>query len=89
RRVQARRLAGTGAGCNAEMGPAQIRRHCRLPAGGEGLMRSAMERLGLSLRGHDRVLKMARTIADLAGEESIGLNHLAEALQYRGLTLAG
>lgn len=84
RGVQIRRLAGSGATCNATMNPAQIRRHCRLPAGGEPLMRTAMERFGLSLRGHDRVLKLARTIADLAGQEAIGLNHLAEALQYRG-----
>ncbi len=86
RRAQARRLAGTGAVCNAEMGPAQVRRFCRLPEGGEQLMRAAMDRLGLSLRGHDRVLKMARTIADLAGSGDIELPHLAEALQYRGLT---
>lgn len=85
RRIQARRLAGTGFACNAEMGPAQIRHHCRLPAGGEGLMRDAMERLGLSLRAHDRLLKVARTIADLAGEEQVGLSHLAEALQYRSM----
>lgn len=85
RQVQANRLAGTGVSCNAELSPAQVRRYCRLPVGGEQLMRNAMERLGLSLRGHDRVLKMARTIADLVGADQIELPHLAEALQYRGI----
>jgi magnesium chelatase family protein len=63
----------------------QTRRFCRLPVGGESLMRQAVERLGLSLRGHDRVLKLSRTIADLAAERDIALVHLAEALQYRCL----
>lgn len=84
RRRQWRRLAPYGAASNAEMGPSLIRRFCRLPAGGEPLMRQAIEQLGLSLRGHDRVLKVARTIADLAGAREIELPHLAEALQYRG-----
>jgi magnesium chelatase family protein len=71
-------------GCNATMTPAQVRRFCRLPEGGEALLRGAVERLGLSVRGHDRVLKLARTIADLAGT-AIQLEHLAEAIQYRSL----
>jgi magnesium chelatase family protein len=85
RRRQAVRFQGTGAGGNARMTVAQTRKFCRLPAGGEVLMRQAVERLGLSLRGHDRVLKVARTIADLAGSDELELPHLAEALQYRCL----
>ncbi len=85
RTIQAERLSGTAAPCNALMSVQQTRRYCGLPSGGEALMRQAMERIGLSLRGHDRILKMARTIADLAGAERIELPHLAEAIQYRSL----
>jgi magnesium chelatase family protein len=82
---QKARLRPAGVACNADMNVAQVRRHCALPAGAEGLMQQAVERLGLSLRAHDRVLKVARTIADLAGSEAIEIPHLAEALQYRHL----
>jgi magnesium chelatase family protein len=82
---QAARLQSSGFSCNAQMDPAEMRRHCRLPAGGEELMGEAVRRLGLSLRAHDRIVKMARTVADLAGAAHIGLPHLAEALQYRSL----
>lgn len=85
RALQRARLQGTGMTYNAEMTVPQVRRYCRLPRGGESLMRQAMERFGLSLRGHDRVLKVARTIADLAGSEGLEVPHVAEALQYRSL----
>jgi len=85
RERQRHRLAGHGCGVNAEMGPALLRRFCRMPAGGEALKREAMERFGLTLRGHDRVLRVARTLADLDGADAIALRHLAEALQYRGV----
>lgn len=85
RERQRHRLAGSGYTTNAEMGPAMLRRFCRMPPGGEELMRGAMERFGLTLRGHDRVLRVARTLADLDGQDAIGLTHLAEALQYRGV----
>ena len=83
RAVQAARFAGTPVATNADMGPAEVRRHCRLDAAGEGLMRAAMRQLHLSARAYHRVLKLARTIADLAEREAIEAAHLAEALQYR------
>ncbi|MGN6813875.1 MAG: YifB family Mg chelatase-like AAA ATPase [Thermomicrobiales bacterium] len=83
RAVQAARFAGSGLVTNAEMGPAEVRRFCPLDAAGDGLMRAAMRQLQLSARGYHRVLKLARTIADLADVAQIGAAHLAEALQYR------
>jgi len=69
--------------CNADMRVGEIRQFCQLQAEGQSLMRSAMTQLNLSARGYHRVLKLARTIADLAGSEEIQSVHLAEALQYR------
>ena len=66
-----------------------VRRHCALDAAGQGLMKQALVRLGLSARAYDRILKVARTIADLAGAEAIAPEHLAEAIQYRSLDRAG
>jgi magnesium chelatase family protein len=68
---------------NADMGVGEIRKFCKLDDSGETLMRAAMRQLQLSARAFHRVLKLARTIADLAGSEPIAPNHLAEALQYR------
>jgi magnesium chelatase family protein len=69
--------------CNADMRPAEIRQFCVLDGPGQALMRTAMAQLQLTARAYHRVLKLARTIADLAGVEQIGPQHLAEALQYR------
>ncbi len=69
--------------CNADMRPAEVREHCGLDETGQALMRSAMNQMQLSARAYHRVLKLARTIADLAGCERIAPAHLAEALQYR------
>ena len=74
---------GNGIASNADMGVAEVRQFCKLDEAGESLMRSAMSQLQLSARSYHRVLKLARTIADLAGSEDIQSVHLAEALQYR------
>lgn len=71
--------------CNAQMGPRLVRAHCELDATGRALMHLALQRLGLSARAHDRILKVARSIADLAGADAIGPEHLSEAIQYRSL----
>ena len=83
RAIQAERLAGSGASCNAQIAPARLGDFCRLDAAGEKLMKSAFQRMGLTARSHDRILRVARTIADLDGEADIGAAHLAEAIQYR------
>jgi magnesium chelatase family protein len=86
RERQRARFAGmTGIHANAQMGPRELRRFCRLDAAGEELLRTAMSRLGLSARAFHRILKVARTVADLAGEEWVGAGHVGEAIQYRSL----
>lgn len=85
RKIQLDRFAGSKNYCNAKMGVAQTKKYCKLDASGEALLRNAFERLKLSARAHDRILKVARTIADLEGQENIGVNHLAEAISYRSL----
>ena len=83
REVQKQRFSGTEVSCNAYMTPAMIGQFCRLDEAGEKLMHSAFDRLGLTGRSHDRILRMARTIADLEGAADIEAPHLAEAIQYR------
>jgi len=88
REVQLQRFAGRTLFCNAQMTSRDIRKFCQPDANGEKLLESAesaMTRLGLSARAYTRILKVARTIADLAGEEKVGGAHLAEAIQYRAL----
>ena len=67
------------------MGVRAIRQFCKLDTAGERLLERAMQRFGLSARAHDRIRRVARTIADLAGAEDIGIEHLSEAVQYRTL----
>ena len=83
RALQAARFAGTGLLTNADMGPRQLQEHAALDAAGEGLLGAAVAQLHLSARSYHRVLKLARTIADLAGAERVAAAHVAEALQYR------
>ncbi len=75
--------------CNADMRPAEVRRHCDLDDTSRALMRSAMNQLQLSARAYHRILKLSRTIADLAGSEAIQPAHLAEAIQYRPRMMEG
>ncbi len=75
--------------CNAQMSPKQMRQHCRLDNASQEMLRLAVDRLGLSARAYDRILKVARTVADLDGKESIQARHLSEAIQYRTLDRRG
>ena len=83
REVQRGRFGSTGFQANADMGPAEVWSFCKLDEAANGLAKAAMERLHLSARAFHRTLKLARTIADLADAEVIGVAHLAEAVQYR------
>ncbi len=85
RQIQRDRFRRAGIRCNAEMSTSQMRRACELDPPSRRLLINAIERLGLSARAHDRILKVARTIADLAGVERIESGHVAEAVQYRAL----
>ncbi len=85
RQRQLRRFAGEKIYCNAQMSSRQIRKYCNISPECERLLESAMSRLGLSARAHDRILKVARTIADLEGAESIATANVSEAIQYRSL----
>ena len=79
---------GQGSGmCNARMGPAEMRKYCTLDDAGNGLMKQAFEAMGLTARSYDRILKVARTVADLDGSEDIQPQHIAEAIQYRAVNL--
>lgn len=88
RETQRRRFAGSRHSTNARMNQAQIRRHCTIEPALSDLLQQAMEQLSLSARAYDRILKVARTIADLAGAPAIESSHLLEAIQYRSLDRA-
>jgi magnesium chelatase family protein len=81
--------AYSGIYCNAQIGSRLLRHFCRLDTTGEQLLRAAMGKLRLSARAHDHILKISRTIADLAVSELIRPEHLAEAIQFRSLDREG
>jgi magnesium chelatase family protein len=85
RERQAARFEATGFYCNAHMGPKELKVHCRLETPALDLLQAAVTRLGLSARSFDRILKVSRTLADLAGEEAVSPEHIAEAVGYRTL----
>ena len=86
RAVQAKRYAAPGyenVRCNAQLTAGQVRRVCRMTPAAERLLRASYDALGLSARAHDRILRVARTVADLAGKQLLDEDSLLEALQYR------
>lgn len=85
RRIQLERYRARGVYSNSQLTPELMQKHCSLDSDANELLKTAYESLGLSARAHNRILKVARTIADLAGEENIKLEHVAEAIQYRAL----
>jgi magnesium chelatase family protein len=85
RDIQINRLGHDGVFSNSAMSPKQIRQHCALDESSESLLEKAMHRQGLSARAHDRILKVSRTIADLAGSDRIDASHISEAINYRSL----
>lgn len=89
REIQKKRFAGTSTNANAFMTPAQIKEFCKLPAGADAILEAAMRKFGLSARSLDKILKTARTIADLEGKSDIETKHLVEVMQYRPLDRKG
>lgn len=85
RRVQTERFRGTDVHCNAAMTSQMLATYCALGDEAQSLLKNAFDRMGLSARAYSRILKVARTVADLAGEKEIGAEHVAEAVQYRSL----
>ena len=85
RDIQNRRFGGRI--CNSRMGPEELRRYCALSPESAGLMKNAFDTMGLTARSYDRILKVARTVADLDGSEEIQPQHIAEAVQYRAVNL--
>ncbi|MGM9746178.1 MAG: YifB family Mg chelatase-like AAA ATPase [Paludibacteraceae bacterium] len=90
RRIQAARFCNDeGVYCNAQMSSKMLRKYCAVDDAGQQLLKAAMARMNLSARAYDRILKVARTIADLAGSEQVQTEHLAEAINYRNLDKEG
>ncbi len=89
REIQRQRFADCGIGSNAHMEQKQLREHCELSPDCEELMKMAFEKMGLTARSYDRILRVARTIADLDGSKTVATQHLAEAIQYRTYDFRG
>jgi len=85
RQIQENRLAVNDIHCNAQMSSKTVKEICVITSAGQNLLNKAMDKLGLSARAYDRILKVSRTIADLASSDDIKVEHLAEAIQYRSL----
>lgn len=85
RKIQQQRYAGTNVYCNAQLPSAMLRTVCRMTPAANKLLQAAFERMGLSARAYDRILKVARTIADLDASEMLDVQHISEAVQYRSL----
>jgi magnesium chelatase family protein len=85
RAIQSERLRRTKVHCNAQMNNRQIRRYCSVDRDSHRLLEVAIDKLGLSARAYNRILRIGRTIADLERAEKIGTNHVSEAIQYRSL----
>ena len=85
RSIQCIRYNGTGISCNAALTPSMLRKVCRTTPQAEQMLHRMFDTMGLSARAYDRILKVARTIADLDGSDTIGISHISEAVQYRGL----
>ena len=85
RKIQQQRLAGSGVACNGQMNAAMTQEFCRPSAQALALLERAFENLGLSARAYDKILRVARTVADLDGSDTIEFPHVAEAIQYRSL----
>lgn len=85
RAIQQERYKGTNITCNARLDSASLQKYCVLTADADRIMRTAFENLGMSARAYDRILKIARTIADLDGKEKIGAGHISQAIQFRSL----
>ncbi|VBB08164.1 Hypothetical protein LUCI_3429 [Lucifera butyrica] len=83
RAVQYRRLSSCGLYCNSQMGHKQLKNICAMTRDAQNLMRQAFTKMNLSARGYDRIVKVARAIADLAGSEKINGQHIAEAIHFR------
>jgi magnesium chelatase family protein len=89
RTVQTKRFARTKIYCNAQMGSRHIKKYCQIDMASRNLLESAIDKLGLSARAFNRILKIARTIADLEAKPDLQVDHISEAIQYRNLDRGG